>query len=185
MIQKAIEYAIRAHEGQCRKSTTIPYIVHPIEVGIILSRYGFEEEIVAAGILHDVLEDTEITLEDLKRDFGEMIAKLVWEVSEDEEVKGPSTWEKRKTTMLEYLRKEASMEAKVISCADKISNLTSLKETLRKDGEETWKIFNSGYENQKWYYQNLIYALKPACNHPIYDEFVRRVEEIFKDVQEE
>lgn len=185
MIQKAIEYAIKAHEGQCRKSTTIPYIVHPIEVGIILSRYGFEEEIVAAGILHDVLEDTEITLEDLKRDFGEMIAKLVWEVSEDEEVKGPSTWEKRKTTMLEYLTKEASMEAKVISCADKISNLTSLKETLIKDGEETWKIFNSGYENQKWYYQNLIHALKPGCNHPIYEEFVRRVEEIFKDVQEE
>jgi (p)ppGpp synthase/HD superfamily hydrolase len=87
MIQKAIVVAALAHEGQVRKGTSIPYITHPYTVGMMLARSGCSDEVVAAGILHDTVEDTELTLEYIAREFGEKIAAIV-EGCEQERIMG-------------------------------------------------------------------------------------------------
>ena len=73
MIQLAIQTAVEHHEGQKRKGSNIPYIVHPIEVGIILTENGANEEVITAGILHDTLEDTKLTYDDIKSLFNERV----------------------------------------------------------------------------------------------------------------
>lgn len=91
MIDKAIAFATKAHEGQVRKGTSRPYIVHPLEVGEIISSMTEDEEVIAAAILHDTIEDCEgVTEEILQREFGERVAFLVAQESEDK----TKTWER-------------------------------------------------------------------------------------------
>ena len=78
MIHKAITIATKAHEGQIRKGTKLPYIVHPLEVGVIVSRMTQDKEVIAAAILHDTLEDCkEVTFSTLCQEFGERVAEIV------------------------------------------------------------------------------------------------------------
>ena len=99
MVQKAIDFATKVHEGQYRKGTDRPYIVHPMEVGKIVSTMTQDEEIISAAILHDTIEDTGVTYEDLKQEFGTRVADLVAAESEDKS----KTWIERKGHTLEHL----------------------------------------------------------------------------------
>ena len=93
MIDRAIEFATKAHEGQYRKGTKRPYIVHPVEVGDIVATMTQDEEVVSAAILHDTIEDCEgVTREMLARNFSERVAFLVAQESEDKS----KTWHERK-----------------------------------------------------------------------------------------
>src|SRR5205814_6539887 len=123
MINVAIEVAARAHYGQVRKGTDIPYISHPYAVGMMLARTGCPEEIITAGILHDTVEDTNITLEYLREKFGEKVASIVEGCSEPHH--GSAPWEARKAHTLEYLR-NAPWEVKVVTCADKLHNIGTI-----------------------------------------------------------
>ncbi len=93
MIDKAIQFAAIAHEGQYRKGTNIPYIIHPVSVGFLLQSIGCDEEVIVAGLLHDTVEDTDTELDDIKREFGERVASLVFSASEPDKT---LTWEERK-----------------------------------------------------------------------------------------
>ena len=138
-IQKAINRAAELHRKQIRKGDGLPYIVHPFSVAWILSDYTTDEDIIVAGLLHDVLEDVRgYNYEDLKRDFGEKIAKIVREVSEEKENLGKNNWKERKRKYLQHL-KTANFEAKMICAADKIHNLSSLIEAYRKLGKNHLK----------------------------------------------
>ena len=88
MIRKALEYAAVYHKEGVRKGSNVPYIVHPFEVALILQENGMEEKIIVAGLLHDTLEDTELTAEQLKEEFGEDILQLVLGASEVLEGRG-------------------------------------------------------------------------------------------------
>src|ERR1043165_5018773 len=101
MLDLVIEVAAKAHSGQFRKGTDIPYIAHPYAVGMILARAGCAEEMIAAGILHDTVEDTDLTLEYIKETFGERVAAIVEGCSEPDK---SATWEERKRHTIEYLR---------------------------------------------------------------------------------
>ena len=121
---KARNFAIKAHSGQVRKSDPEkPMIVHPINVGQILKQYEFDENVVAAGYLHDVVEDTSYELIDIKNNFGEDIASLVCGASEPDK---SLSWEERKKHTIEETKK-LDFRHKAIICADKISNLEDLK----------------------------------------------------------
>lgn len=82
----ALEYAAVAHDGQKRKDNFTPYIVHPFAVGMILLQYGFSEEVVIAGILHDVVEDTIYSLTDIQEKFGEKISHIIDGVTENKKI---------------------------------------------------------------------------------------------------
>ena len=148
----AIELAARAHHGQVRKGTEIPYIVHPLAVAGILIRADCPEHLVIAGILHDTLEDTPLTLEEIRLPFGREVADLVVALSEPDK-KAP--WEERKAHTIDYLEQMATPDVLLVSVADKLDNMRAIREGLESAGEAFWLRFNRPRENQKWYYQRL------------------------------
>lgn len=155
IIEKALQIASQAHENQYRKHTKIPYITHPVAVGMILMKEGYDEEIVAAGILHDTVEDTDLTLDDIKRLFGQRIASIVEGCSEPDK---SLSWEERKKHTIEYL-KTAPLEIRVVSCADKLHNIRTIIHDSTDIGEEVWDRFNRGKQQQEWYYTNIAESL--------------------------
>jgi len=159
MIDLAIEVAAKAHRGQVRKGTGIPYISHPYAVGLMLAQAGCADELIAAGILHDTLEDTYITLDYIRERFGDKIASIVEGCSEPD--KG-APWEVRKVHTLEYLR-TAPREVRVVSCADKLHNLRTIATAYEEMGERVWVRFKRGRAEQEWYYRGLVESL---CDDP-------------------
>jgi (p)ppGpp synthase/HD superfamily hydrolase len=175
LIDTAIEFAAKAHSSQCRKGTDIPYISHPYAVGMILQKAGCKEEVIAAGILHDTLEDTDTTEEELLHHFGEKVLMIVKGCSEPD--KGAS-WEARKKHTLEYI-KNASLSIRQVACADKLHNLRTIKRDLENSGEKAWDKFNRGVEKQKWYYTEIVKSLEYAGRFALLDELQDEVEEVF------
>ncbi len=122
MVARAIAFATKAHEGQFRKGTKRPYIVHPLEVGEIVATLTFDEEIISAALLHDTIEDCQgITREVLAQEFSERVAALVAQESEDKS----KTWFERKSHTIEHL-KYAPYEVRMIGLADKLSNIRDI-----------------------------------------------------------
>ncbi|WP_026573665.1 HD domain-containing protein [Bacillus sp. UNC438CL73TsuS30] len=176
IVEKALQTASKAHEGQYRKLTDIPYITHPVAVGMLLLKAGYMDDVVAAGILHDTVEDTDLTLEDLKRKFGEKIAEIVAGCSEPDK---SLSWEKRKEHTIEFL-KTASMEIRAVACADKLHNIRSIRNDYEQVGEEVWKRFNRGKEKQKWYYTNVVESLGTLGNFSLLEELRKEVDLLFQ-----
>lgn len=154
-VEQAIYFATKAHHRQNRKMEKVAMIFHPFTVGMILQRAGCKDEVIIAGILHDVIEDTKYTKEDIEKKFGKEIADLVEGVSESDK---SLPWEERKQETIDYL-KTASLDEKLIECADKINNLESIYLDIKKEGEEVWKIFKRGREQQRWYHTNVYKSL--------------------------
>lgn len=154
--EKAKLFAIKAHKGQVRKSESDkPMVLHPIDVGLILEEFGYDDNVIAAGFLHDVVEDTKYTIDDIKREFGEDIAQLVFDASEEDK---SLSWEERKKKTIEKTR-TLPLRNRLIICADKISNLEDLNILFAKNGIRDFSAFKRGEESQKWYYTELYKSL--------------------------
>jgi (p)ppGpp synthase/HD superfamily hydrolase len=187
----ALTIAWEAHINQKRKGSNIPYIIHPIEVAVILIENSAEEDLITAGLLHDTLEDTNVTLAFIKDSFGKHVAKLVKAASEpdklDLEVKltveeERSSWKTRKTHTINYLSK-APFEVKLLTCADKLSNIRSMVRDYEVIKNELWKKFNAGCSEQKWYYEGLVDSLKELTEYKMYTEFKTLVEGLFSSTE--
>ncbi len=175
MIDRAAKFAERAHRGAYRKGTVIPYIVHPLETSVIASMMTDDEEILAAALLHDTIEDTEVTYELLRDEFGKRVADLVAAESEDKS----KSWIERKGHTLEHL-KTASKEEKILALADKLSNIRSLARDYQLVGEELWQRFNmKDKEKQAWYYVSMIDLLKDFNETAVYQEYVHLCGRVF------
>ena len=135
IVERAIIFAAKAHEGQTRKLTDIPYITHPFAVGMLLQKSNCTDEVIAAGILHDTLEDTSTTYEELTEHFGVYIANLVVAASEPDK---SLPWEARKQHTIERLKGAYLEEIQVIT-ADKLHNLRSIRSDLEVEGEKIWE----------------------------------------------
>jgi (p)ppGpp synthase/HD superfamily hydrolase len=155
LIEKAIITATKAHDKQYRKNTMIPYIIHPYAVGMILMKYGCKDELVAAGLLHDTVEDTDLTLEDIEKEFGHSVAEIVEGCTEPDK---KLSWEERKEHTLAEL-KTASLDIRLVACADKIHNIRSIRDDLMEHGESVWNRFKRGKIKQEWYYKGLVVSL--------------------------
>lgn len=178
LTDQALQMAAVAHDGQYRKNTKIPYIAHPAAVGLILQKAGYNEELVAAGILHDTVEDTDITLGDIKREFGNEIAEIVAGCSEPDKT---LSWEERKEHTIEYL-KTAPEDIRVVACADKLHNVRAISQDVERDGELVWTRFKRGREQQAWYYRNVIESLGKVTTFPLLEELKLEVKRLFPDL---
>jgi Guanosine polyphosphate pyrophosphohydrolases/synthetases len=180
MIFKAIEFSTKAHTGLYRKGTKIPYITHPLNVAQILIEYECPESVVTAGILHDTLEDTQATVDDIRDAFGYEVADLVNAVSEPNKY---YTWENRKAHTIKHL-KTASPEVLMISLADKMDNIKKIREDYEKIGNKVWERFNRPKEKQKWYYEALADVFSMRLNDPktafLVNHFRSEVNLVFK-----
>ena len=160
LLDRAIEFAMVKHAGQERKGTHIPYVTHVIEAMEIVCRIlgdKFDEELCAAAVLHDTLEDTEATKEELIAAFGPRVTELVAAESEDKRKDLPEekTWRIRKEETIKHL-KEASTEVKMIALGDKLSNIRAMTRDYRAIGEKLWQKFNvKDPKQQGWYYGTL------------------------------
>jgi len=161
-IFQAIEFATKAHTGQFRKGTKVPYIVHPLGVSKILIEAGCSDDVVVAGLLHDTVEDSSTSIDDIRRDFGEEVARLVEGASEPNK---SDPWENRKRHTIDLLE-TAPMDAVYVSLADKLANIRDICADYEKLGDDIFLRFNRPKEKQEWYYR----ALADVFSKRIVDE---------------
>ncbi len=179
LARKAMQFAMEAHKGASRKGTNLPYILHPIETLQILSEIDADTNLMAAGLLHDTLEDTDATLLDIYDQFGVDVAALVNGHTEDKR----QSWDIRKLTMIKRLPEENHRE-KMLCLADKVANLRSMHRDYQRIGEELWKRFNAKKERQAWYYNALHDGLRELQNcletEDVYGEMTALCKELFE-----
>ena len=164
-ITKAIEFCCELHKGQTRKASVTPYASHPISVGFILHSAGYNEEVVIAGILHDILEDTIGTEEDITDLFGERVTFLVKGVTEDTSIKN---WEQKKAKYLEHL-KTAGNDVRAVSAADLLDNNRAMLRAL-KNKINIWEAFSVTSQEKLTYIKNRLGIIKETINNEITKE---------------
>ena len=177
MVDRAIEFATKAHSGQFRKGTTRPYIVHPIEVGDIVASMTEDEEVISAAILHDTIEDCEgVTAEVLEEQFNRRVASIVAQESEDKSL----SWEERKGATIKRLR-EAPIEVQMIGLADKLSNMRDIDRDYPVLGDELWGRFRMQSKSAlAWYYKGIRDALEENFKGvEAYEEYCRLIDKNF------
>ena len=172
---QAIEMAARAHRGQLRKGSGVPYLIHPLNVAKLLIEQGCEEELVVAGILHDTVEDTDVELVDIAAAFGSRVSGLVAGASEPDKT---ATWEVRKQHTIDSLA-QLPTEALWIICADKLDNARSLREDLARTGPDLWSNFSRGQAKQAWYYRSVVVELQKRIKGGLLTRLQGEVEALF------
>lgn len=177
MVNKAIDFAVWAHKGQFRKGTGIPFILHPMEVGVIVSKMTFDEEVISAAFLHDTVEDCpQVSIEMIREEFGDRVASMVDCESEDKS----KTWMERKSHTISYIKEKAPREVCYIALADKLANIRSLVKDYALVGDELWERFNmKDKKMQGWYYRSMIDSLSSMGKYGQYKEYVSLVQSLF------
>jgi myo-inositol-1(or 4)-monophosphatase len=143
LLDRAIVFAVRAHAGTERRGKGVPYIVHPMEAVEIVATMTADQELLAAAALHDVVEDTDVTVEDLRAEFGDRIAELVASESDtfEEGVSEEDSWHARKKAAIERLAR-SSHDAKMVALGDKLSNMRAIARDYAVKGDSFWNIFH-------------------------------------------
>jgi GTP pyrophosphokinase len=178
-LAEALAWAIDAHSGQRKKGTDVPYHAHLLGVAsLVLNDGGSEDEAVAA-ILHDLVEDTDATVEDVRARFGDRVARIVDACTDAYERPKPE-WGERKRAYIERMQTAEPDELRV-SLADKLYNASSIVWDLRMRGDDLWRVFGSGREGQIWYYRSLADIFLERAPGPMADELDRVVRLIEED----
>ncbi len=180
--EQALIFAAEAHDKTYRKGTGLPYIVHPIEVSFLVAELTEDEEVIAAAALHDIVEDTEYTIEDIRRRFGERVACFVAAESENKrnEMSREDSWKIRKQEFLDRLPGEPP-EIKMIALADKLSNLRSTMKEFGTIGDAVWERFHQKDKKEhQWYHTEILNILAEFKENPLWKEYKELCETIFR-----
>ncbi len=158
--ERALRLAAVGHRDQARKGSGVPYVEHPFAVALILDRAGFDEEVAIAGLLHDLVEDTDVTLEQIRDGFGDRVAAIVDACSEVKlDADGARRpWIDRKRDHLAALA-GATDDVRAVTLADKLHNLLSIRLDLL-DGRPVWSTFNAGRDQVLWCYRAMVEACR-------------------------
>lgn len=182
LIYKAVIFASKKHFGSVRKGDGQPYIFHPLEVLGVVSLLTNDEDILAASVLHDTIEDTDTTKEEIIKEFNEHIADLVASESEDKR-KGQNkddTWLDRKKEAIKSLKNAKDIGSKMICIGDKISNLRSLNRLILDKGDEAWNNFHmKDPKMHYWYYDGIRQALEDLKDTNVYKEYCFLIDAVF------
>jgi myo-inositol-1(or 4)-monophosphatase len=178
----AIEFAVNAHSGYTRKGTGSPYIVHPMEVAAIVSTMTLDDDVLAASVLHDVVEDAGVSIDTIYKFFGPRVAELVACESEDKRPDLPKceTWKIRKEETIAHLKATRDSAVKMITLADKLSNLRATYQSYLRIGDAVWNQFNEKDKNlHGWYYSEILEALGDLSDFPVWQEYRWYVKKLF------
>ena len=181
LLDRAIVFAVKAHHNTERRGKGFPYIVHPMEAVEIVATITSDQELLAAAALHDTIEDTDVTVEDIRREFGDRIADLVHAESDQftEGVSEEDSWHDRKQVAIDRLA-AASHDAKIVAMGDKLSNMRAIARDYAMKGDELWKIFHAKNKaDHEWHYRGLAASLSELSDTFAYKEFVRLLDEVF------
>ena len=176
MFDAAAQFAIEAHRGAERRGKGFPYIIHPMEAASIVATVTNDPEMLAAAILHDTVEDTDVTIEQIEERFGSRVAHLV----NIETAKKGASWRSRREAQMERFR-QADRDSKIVAIGDKLSNLRAIALDYRMLGDALWSRFHApdGKKDIEWYYRGLADALAGISDTAPHREFVALIEETF------
>lgn len=182
LLDHAIVFAVRAHAGTERRGKGFPYIVHPLEAVEIVASMTADQELLAAAALHDTVEDTDVTVEQLRAEFGDRIATLVASES-DIVVEGASeeqSWHARKQAAIDRLAR-ASHDAKMVALGDKLSNMRAIARDYATQGDQLWNLFHAkDPKDHEWHYRGLADALRELKDTFAFQEFEQLINQVFK-----
>ena len=154
LVTQAAVFAAHAHDGATRKGSQIPYIVHPMEAAAIAATLTDDPDVVAAAMLHDVMEDCGVSFEELRARFGERVATLERDESQSEGPESRASWGRRKREAVRRLAR-GSRDAKIICLSDKLSNLRAIFRDVGREGDAVFLRFNQHDKRQHaWYYRS-------------------------------
>lgn len=177
LLDRAILFAVEAHKNTARRGKQLPYIVHPLEALTIAATLTDDQEVLAAAVLHDTTEDTDVTLETLKAEFGERVASFV--ETESDDISSGDSWQERKRKSAERLM-AASHEAKIVALGDKLSNMRAIARDYAVQGDALWNLFHAKRrEDHEWHYRGLADALRELDGTFAYQEFERLINQVF------
>ena len=158
LVSEAIAFAVKAHDGMRRKKNEAPYILHPMEAAVIVGTMTNDQNLLAAAALHDVVEDADITLEEIEEKFGRRVRELVESETENKRADLPptATWRIRKEESLEVLKNTDDIGILMVWLGDKLANMRSFYREWKNEGEVMWEKFNqSDVNEQAWYYRSI------------------------------
>ena len=158
LVSEAIIFAVKAHDGMRRKKSKSPYILHPMEAAVIVSTMSDDQNLIAAAALHDVVEDANITIEEVEEKFGKRVRELVESETEDKRADLPpaETWRIRKEESLADLKNTDDLDVLMVWIGDKLANMRSLYREWKVEGDAMWQKFNQKDVNeQAWYYRSI------------------------------
>ena len=184
LFTSAADFAAKKHLGQKRKISGIPYLLHPMEAAAIAASMTNDEEVLCAAMLHDTVEDTDTTPEQLQALFGERVAYLVSTETENKrrDLPAAETWIFRKQETLETLKNAEDIGVKILWLSDKLSNMRSFYREYVKVGSAVW---NACHEKdptrQAWYYRSVAECLSCLSGYEAYKEYVKLINKVFEN----
>ena len=181
LLDRAIIFAVHAHAGTERRGKGYPYIVHPMEAVEIVATMTADQELLAAAALHDTVEDTDVTVGQIRAEFGERIASLVADESDvmPEGMTEEASWHQRKQAAIDRLSK-ASHDAKIVALGDKLSNMRAIARDYAEIGDALWSRFHAkDPKDHEWHYRGLADALRELSDTFAYQEFERLINQVF------
>jgi len=171
------------HSGQLRKLSYAPYILHPLETAVIVSTITQDQDLIIASLLHDVIEDTPATAEDVEKEFGARVLALVNSETENKrhDLPATATWKIRKTEALDTLAK-SGRETKILWLADKLSNIRAIAKDYRRDGDAIFNVFNEKRKSEhEWYYRTVLELVREELGETLaFNEYERLVNYVFE-----
>lgn len=191
-IQEALNFSYEKHKNQYRKGSFIPYIIHPHEVMFILLYEreidsSIDDDLIIAGLLHDVNEDCNVSFEEIEKKFNKRVRDYVFHASEPEELRNKcecklDTWKPRKKYTIDNI-KYLNKNNKYLLCADKLANLNSILNDLicLKDKNQVWSKFNAPKNEIEWYYSSCIKELNEIKKSYMYKKINVVFNQVFKE----
>ena len=182
LISDAIIFATEAHDGMRRKKSMSPYILHPMEAAVIVGTMTGDQELIAAAVLHDVVEDAGVSIEEIEKRFGKRVCRLVAFETEDKRLDLPpaETWRLRKEESLAVLKNTDDIAVLMVWLGDKLANMRSFYRMFKVEGDTMWQKFNQkDVKEQAWYYESIVKYTNRLSDTSAWIELKTLVELVF------
>ena len=182
LVSEAISFAVKAHDGMRRKKSDSPYILHPMEAAVIVGAMTNDQNLIAAAALHDVVEDTNITIDEIEERFGKRVRELVESETEDKRDHLPPelTWRVRKEESLEVLKNADDEGVLMVWLGDKLANMRAIYRDFKVEGNAMWQRFNQKDPiEQAWYYRSIVNLTKALSDTSAWLEYKTLTELVF------
>ena len=182
LVSEAISFAVKAHDGMRRKKSEAPYILHPMEAAVIVGAMTDDQYLIAAAVLHDVVEDTDVTIDEIEARFGKRVRELVESETEDKRDHLPpeATWRIRKEESLEVLKNTDDEGVLMVWLGDKLANMRAIYRDFKVEGNAMWQRFNQkDVSEQAWYYRSIVELTNALSDTSAWLEYKTLTELVF------
>ena len=183
LVSEAIAFAVKAHDGMRRKKSDVPYILHPMEAAVIVSTMTDDQNVISAAVLHDVVEDADVSIDEIEARFGKRVRELVASETEDKRADLPpaETWRIRKEESLAVLESTDDLDVLRLWLGDKLANMRSIYRDWKEEGDNMWQRFNQkDTKEQGWYYNSIVKLTERLSHTSAWLEYKTLTEIVFE-----